>query len=361
MPPVSTPSKPRSFTYQIKIDNREKALADFLQKDGYAFDIEPLEVGDIQFVDQVTKIPFIIVERKTYPDLEASIKDGRYKEQKERMLKAYPYKVRKIILLEGSAKSFKMGQKVLDGVIVNSMVRDHISIYCCRDFAEICRFFETILLNLPKYIDELIPAVCTISAENSIPAFESDLTAYTHSVKTGKKENLTPKICFRNMLCQINGISNTIADALVERYQSISAMIADLQSRCGDDQAAMATYLGGLKFGKSSRNNRRLPGSSRDEQSEESSGNGRKVGIVAENIVAQIFFKPTVEVEVEVEVEKESEAVKEERPVPEEVSKPLPPAQPASKPKSAYRAKYQGKPGTKPKKDSIDLTSIFTE
>ena len=324
MPPASTPSKPRSFTYQIKIDNREKSLADFLQKDGYAFDFEPLEVGDIQFVDQATKIPFIIVERKTYPDLEASIKDGRYKEQKERMLKAYPYKVRKIILLEGSSKSFKLGQKVLDGVIVNSMVRDHISVYCCRDFAEICHFFETILLNLPKYIDELIPAVCTLTSENSIPAFESDLAAYTHSVKTGKKENLTPKICFRNMLCQINGISNTIADALVERYQSISAMIADLQGRFGEDQAAMAGYLGGLKFG---------------------SGNGRKVGIVAENIVAQIFFKPTGDVEEETLVV----SVPEESPVP------------TSKPKAAYRAKSSAKLSAKPKKESIDLSSIFTE
>ncbi len=341
MPPAPVPPKSRSFTYQIKIDNREKALAEFLQKDGYAFDIEPLEVGDIQFVDQATKIPFIIVERKTYPDLEASIKDGRYKEQKERMLKAYPYKVRKIILLEGSPKSFKLGQKVLDGVIVNSMVRDHISVYCCRDFAEICRFFETILLNLPKYIDELIPAICTISAENSIPAFESDLAAYTHSVKTGKKENLTPKVCFRNMLCQINGISNTIADALVERYQSISAMIADLQGRCGDDQAAMAAYLGSLKFG---------------------SGNGRKVGIVAENIVAQIFFKPIGDIEKEpddsLQLAADLRSAKGVEPE-KEASEPLP--IPATKPKSVYRAKYQTKPGGKPKKESIDLTSIFTE
>ncbi len=99
------------MSYFIKIDNREQAFATFMTNDGYAFDLEPLDVGDIQFVDKVSKIPFIIIERKTYADLEASIKDGRYKEQKERMLKAYPYKVRKILLLEGDPKKFRMGEK----------------------------------------------------------------------------------------------------------------------------------------------------------------------------------------------------------------------------------------------------------
>ncbi len=323
MPPASRP-------YHIKIDNREKALADFLQKDGYAFDIEPLEIGDIQFVDQATKIPFIIVERKTYPDLEASIKDGRYKEQKERMLKAYPYKVRKIILLEGSAKSFKLGQKVLNGVLVNSMIRDHISIYCCRDFAEICVFFETILLNLPKYADELIPAICTITAENAIPTFESDLAAYTHSVKTGKKENLTPKICFRNMLCQIPGISNTIADALVERYHSIHLLMADLQTRFGEDQGAMSKYLGEQKFGGGN-------------------GKGRKVGIVAENIVSHLFYKPS----------DLSITVAEEPPSLEEPKVLMPsPQPPTSKPVSKARSKPVS---SKAKRETIDLSTVFTE
>lgn len=256
------------MSYFIKIDNREQAFAAFMTNDGYAFDLEPLNVGDIQFVDRTSKIPFIIIERKTYADLEASIKDGRYKEQKERMLKAYPYKVRKILLLEGNPAKFHMGQKTLNSVIVNSMMRDHISVYCCRDFAEICEFLETIILNLPKYIDELIKNVCTITQENSIPSFENDLEAYTHSVKVGKKDNLTPKICFRNMLCQINGISNTVADVLVEKYDSLFAFLNTLKEKYGEDYEGMCTELGEIKYGK---------------------GNGRKVGVVSRNIISQLF------------------------------------------------------------------------
>jgi ERCC4-type nuclease len=256
------------LSYLIKIDNRETAFAEFMTKDGYAFDLEPLDVGDIQFVHRASKIPFIIIERKTYPDLEASIKDGRYKEQKERMLKAYPYKVRKILLLEGNPAKFHMGEKTLRSVIINSMIRDHISVYCCRDFAEICILLETIILNLPKYVYELIQSTCVISGDNTIPTFENSLEAYTHSVKTGKKENLTPSICFRNMLCQINGISNNVADMLVEKYDHMYGFIHTMKTKYADDYMGMSREVGELKYGK---------------------GNGRKVGVIGRNIISQLF------------------------------------------------------------------------
>ncbi len=256
------------MSYYIKIDNREQSFADFMTKDGYAFDFEPLDVGDIQFVDKVSKIPFIIIERKRYDDLEASIKDGRYKEQKERMIKAYPYKVRKIILLEGAPETFKMGRKTLNSVMVNSIIRDNISIYCVKDFAELCEFLETILINLTKYDSQLIKEVCTINAENNIPTFTNELDAYTHSVKSGKKENLTPKICFRNMLCQINGISNMIADTLVEKYENMYGFIKYYNEKYNEDYGAMSAELAELKYG---------------------SGKGRKIGVISKNIINQIF------------------------------------------------------------------------
>ncbi len=262
------------MSYFIKIDNREQAFADFMTKDGYGFDLEPLDIGDIQFVDKTSKIPFIIIERKTYADLEASIKDGRYKEQKERMIKAYPYKVRKIILLEGAHETFKMGQKTLNSVIVNSIIRDNISVYCVKNFAELCEFLESIIINLAKYGEALIKETCTINAENNIATFQNELEAYTHSVKTGKKENLTPKIAFRNMLCQINGISNSVADMLVEKYEHMYAFVSYFKEKYNNDYDAMSKELGELKYG---------------------SGNGRKIGIASKKIINTIFGTSSVE------------------------------------------------------------------
>ncbi len=251
------------MSYIIKIDNRERSLIDFLQKDGYAFDVETLDVGDIQVVDKESKSPIIIIERKTYSDLEASIKDGRYKEQKERLLKAYPYKVRKILLLEGDAKKFKMDKKVLNGVIVNSMLRDNISVYCTKNFEEFTILFETILINLPKYCEEIIKSV----KEDVKPMFENELDAYTYSVKSNKKENVTPKICFRNMLCQINGISNTIADTIVETYNNMNEFYKYYNEKYQNNYLEMVKELSEMKYGK----------------------NNRKIGKIAENIINQMY------------------------------------------------------------------------
>ena len=72
----------------------------------------------------------IIIERKKYADLSASIKDGRYKEQKERLMHSTSYKVRKIYLLEGNnIKDFQFSLKTFESIIINTMIRDEIFIF----------------------------------------------------------------------------------------------------------------------------------------------------------------------------------------------------------------------------------------
>jgi ERCC4-type nuclease len=72
----------------------------------------------------------IIIERKTLNDLSASIKDGRYKEQKERLVHSLKSNVRKIMLIEGEKMSdFKLPAKTFDSVVVNTMLRDNIHIH----------------------------------------------------------------------------------------------------------------------------------------------------------------------------------------------------------------------------------------
>ena len=57
-----------------------------------------LDLGDI--IIEYNDIPLIIIERKTIPDLLASIKDGRYKEQKKRIRKLNPLKVFSIHMIK---------------------------------------------------------------------------------------------------------------------------------------------------------------------------------------------------------------------------------------------------------------------
>ena len=75
--------KKNYFTSMIKlhVDNREHAVIEHL--DDIVFEIVPLNVGDFQFWEDDRLL--MVIERKTYADLAASIKDGRYAEQKFRL------------------------------------------------------------------------------------------------------------------------------------------------------------------------------------------------------------------------------------------------------------------------------------
>ena len=66
----------------IVIDSRESDLIALLKTMEFDFKVECLDVGDIEVRDKGTVV--YSLERKTMADWEASIIDGRYKEQKHR-------------------------------------------------------------------------------------------------------------------------------------------------------------------------------------------------------------------------------------------------------------------------------------
>jgi crossover junction endonuclease MUS81 len=229
--------------YIIKIDNREKDIIQIFEEKGYNILLENLDLGDFQFIDLTSKEPFIIIERKTYSDLSASIKDGRYKEQKDRLLHSTKKSVRKIMLLEGLDKSkFTLSDKTLEGVIINTIIRDNIHLYMSKSKDETVQFIENIILHLPKYYTEL---------KNEVILGETKIFNNEFSCKSKKKENNTPEICFRNMLSQISGVSNKIADVLVNKYKNMGNFIYELKEH--DSKEVIIKLLSEFKYGTSNR------------------------------------------------------------------------------------------------------------
>jgi crossover junction endonuclease MUS81 len=227
--------------YIIKFDNREKDLINILEDKGYNVTLENLDLGDIQFVDLTTKEIIIIIERKTYADLSASIKDGRYKEQKERMIHSIKKSIRKIVLLEGeNTSTFKLPINTLTGVIINTMIRDNIHIFMSKTKNDTIEFIENIILQLPKYYDDLKKEI--ISGE--IKEFNNN---QNHNYKISKKENLTQEVCFRNMLSQIPGISINMASIFVDKYKNMATFIIELKKE--GDKENIIKILGNEKSG----------------------------------------------------------------------------------------------------------------
>ena len=233
------------MNYVIKFDNREKYLIKLLEDKGFDMVLENLDIGDIQFVDIETKNIMIVIERKTLPDLSSSIKDGRYKEQKERLIHSLNKNVRRIVLIEGTNyEDFTLPLKTLNSVIINTMIRDNIHIFISKNKEDTIEFIENIMLNIPKYYEDLQKQI--INGEEK--TFNNEFNC-----KTSKKENLTTKICFRNMLSQIPGVSTTMANIYVEKYNNMNNFIFTLKEESNNEKNKIIKLLSEEKYGATKR------------------------------------------------------------------------------------------------------------
>ena len=91
-----------NFNYYKKmeliIDNRESTKSYFEEKNYEWISFENLDIGDYIFKYEEKII--LVIERKSIQDLASSIKDGRYREQKSRLLNNYS-KNNVLFLIEG--------------------------------------------------------------------------------------------------------------------------------------------------------------------------------------------------------------------------------------------------------------------
>ena len=233
------------MNFIIKLDNREKELIKLLELKDYSILLENLDIGDIQFIDFDSKEIIIIIERKSISDLGASIKDGRYKEQKERMNHSLKKNCRKIILIEGSdIDSFGLPISTMDTVIINTMLRDNMHIHITKNMNETIQFIENIILQLPKYYEDL---------HKEIILDEHKEYNAQYNCSTVKKENITSNICFRNMLAQIPGVSTTMANVYVDKYHNMENFIQTLNNSSNKNKHELILLLANEKFGKTNR------------------------------------------------------------------------------------------------------------
>jgi crossover junction endonuclease MUS81 len=224
---------------QFIIDNRERKIIENISKlIPNKYQLQNLELGD--FVFEIDNIPHIIIERKTVQDLASSIKDGRYKEQKIRLLgeREKNKKLKIILLIEGNinTKTGGIPSATFHSVVINSMIRDGIFVLITKNIEETCdtlvKMYKLIEKNKSDFINS------EISIPNSID--------YASCLKKNKKENLTPKVCYINQLSQIPGVSTTISSRIVEKHHTMLDLIRELEIEEGDT-------IEELKYGSSQR------------------------------------------------------------------------------------------------------------
>jgi crossover junction endonuclease MUS81 len=214
-----------TMNVQIIVDSRETKLFSLLTerdldiyKDNISIQKEQLELGDIHIIfNEIT----YIYERKTVNDLLSSIKDGRYKEQKNRLL-ANSFNNNYII--EGdtitSNKNFK-NQKTLTSVYLNSIYRDKINVFFTTNIDDTATF---LLLLVSKIIEK---PENYLNENNKISQDYIDVC----KIKSQKNKNIDKDTCYLLQLSQIPNISKEIAKKIKEIYPTMSSLIKALEEQ----------------------------------------------------------------------------------------------------------------------------------
>lgn len=197
---------------EIDVDFRESDLIHELQKRGITFNTKNLEIGDIQV--RSTSGNLLVFERKTVSDLAASIKDGRYREQKQRMLASVPAKNITYVIEGGNSmmrSSHGLSEDTFQGAFINCMYRDGVHVVFTKDSSETASWIVGVSHRCDKY-----------------DVVGSQEYHHQCKVKTKKIDNITPDTCFLLQLCQIPGVSQKIAEIIRDKYGNMRTLITSL-------------------------------------------------------------------------------------------------------------------------------------
>jgi len=230
----------------IFVDTRENALYDDIidrdldiYKDKISIVKETICIGDIHIKFNEN---LYIFERKTIRDLISSIHDGRYREQKARMLSTYNQKYLSYIIEEDdiiSSKVYSKNKSTIQGVYINTLFRDNIRILFTKNISETVTLILSIAIkmidNPKKFISSSNNANTEISAASSMSQSITDTSSYTDFIKLKKKkiDNIDVNTCYIMQLSQIPHISNVIAKNISKIYPNMIELITKLND-CED-------------------------------------------------------------------------------------------------------------------------------
>lgn len=215
---------------KLIIDNRENAIIDIIEKDNQLKTIATvkymnMDVGDIsiKFNDKIV----YLIERKTWSDLAASIKDGRYKSQKMRLSSyAINNKIPKtsiMYLIEGKQNNQKINGialSILKSACINTQTRDGMRIYQTNDVIDTYVFLCKVCKCLKQY-GSYKDRICDENMEDKI---------IKSHVPVKKKSGLTSENIYMHQLSIIPNVSIKTARAIMNTYSSMPILLKKFEN-----------------------------------------------------------------------------------------------------------------------------------
>jgi len=217
---------------EFVIDNREAALKAAFQNTS-CVRFENMDIGDIGVIWNGDMR--MLFERKSIADLGASIKDGRHREQKARLMEwraSGAAGVRRIYYIIEGSQGHGRDQLAITSSVLNTMFRDDIPVIHTADESDTVRFCKELYTRCAKddtYFKEAV----------------GETTDYISSVKLKKNKNITPANVFIYQLSQIPGVSTKIATAISQKHPTMLHFVSALLEKPHDDRVS---YVKAIQF-----------------------------------------------------------------------------------------------------------------
>ena len=177
----------------VNVDYRERDLLQILESGNFEYTRSNLPVGDVHISKNNNHI---LIERKTLDDYSSSIVDGRYNDQKSRLLESG---AQIVYIIEGMSKNnHGVPLSTLYSAIYSSQVRDNIVVLRSLNIE------DTV-----KYVEMLVHKI--------------DMSKECQTLKVFKKSQHSN--VYIEMLCCIPGVSITIANNIANTFPTIDNLI----------------------------------------------------------------------------------------------------------------------------------------
>ena len=202
----------------IIIDPAEVKLIAAFKKLKFEFQTENLHIGDI--VIRSGSVNMLIIERKAASDLNASIIDGRYREQKARLFNSGANRSQIIYLLENLKYNISNTDRVW-GAIANMTIRDGVRVMSVKNIDESALLIVKLAKSIEKHkiwgVDD--------------PDASDDQTQAPESINVDiKKKKVELDDWYVQILSLIPGCSTQIANAVATEYPTIESLIESIKN-----------------------------------------------------------------------------------------------------------------------------------
>lgn len=239
-----------STSVHITLDVRERQLIEEMTRMGIPFTTAALDAGDILFTNSPLRVsggsPLLVIERKSHADFAASNTDGRYREQRARLLSMKAAGVAVLYMLEGAfggggdgsgwmgSKAGQTSEETLKRLTTRLMLRYGVPVLFTESIPDTALWCSTLLAQLTEDPTVFVP--------DSAVAGAAVVAGFTAALNTAKKGNKTAGGTAYAMLSAVPGLGAKRIEALLA-----TVTIADLVGMTKEEIAALTT--GGKKLG----------------------------------------------------------------------------------------------------------------